>query len=564
MISNYVQHKLDFTGDNKIIIEYIIVENKYVTSGGIYDARPETGRFELNSTARITGEAWLKANSTNLTFFNIISYGSVTNHFLAVTEDGDFLLDSALNGVHGTGIITDEDEIYKAQYAANDGTSNTIHYKLDASAKAEAKFGDYTYSFDRWIVFKTPMNGLNTTTGNGLTEVTIPSGAEDYTTSRDIHLTSVPLYNNGEGDKTYVAVYKFVNFNSPVRVNVTYHFEDFDTTDGNYVFDENKGTKPATYTKYLTSSETNYDTLLSSTTTLQNMARDNAPRVESNYFHYSFSTERLPEINSDNCDSTFKVIAVDAYLKEEARDYTIIYNGTSYTGNYQQTKELTTNVSNPVWKLKSYSFDGTATETVVCTESTYRAKFVATGSADNGTNDCQVITVSSGSGSVANGKTVVTNSYTEIKNENDTTRLHHNFFIADFCEEGKLIGGGVLFATAVNGHYRYSSADNILNAPATREVFIRDILNGNYDIDYPAQSINNIGFRYKKFKSAEDVYRYSNDYSAYLTVFEGTNVNSVNYSGQKLRLFSFMVYDNNGTTTIVTSDGYAEVDRYLP
>lgn len=122
----------------------------------------------------------------------------------------------------------------------------------------------------------------------------------------------------------------------------------------------------------------------------------------------------------------------------------------------------------------------------------------------------------------------------------------------------------MLFATAVNGHYRYSSADNILNAPTTREVFIRDILNGNYDIDYPAQSINNIGFRYKKFKSAEDVYRYSNDYSAYLTVFEGTNVNSVNYSGQKLRLFSFMVYDNNGTTTIVTSDGYAEVDRYLP
>lgn len=82
----------------------------------------------------------------------------------------------------------------------------------------------------------------------------------------------------------------------------------------------------------------------------------------------------------------------------------------------------------------------------------------------------------------------------------------------------------MLFATAVNDHYRYSSADNILNAPATREVFIRDILNGNYDIDYPAQSINNIGFRYKKFKSAEDVYRYSNDYSAYLTVFEGTNV----------------------------------------
>ena len=66
------------------------------------------------------------------------------------------------------------------------------------------------------------------------------------------------------------------------------------------------------------------------------------------------------------------------------------------------------------------------------------------------------------------------------------------------------------------------------------------------------------------FKSTEDVYRYSDDLKAYITIYDGTNVNSTNYDGQKLRLFSFMVYDNNGTKEIVPSDGYAEVDRYQP
>ncbi len=51
-------------------------------------------------------------------------------------------------------------------------------------------------------------------------------------------------------------------------------------------------------------------------------------------------------------------------------------------------------------------------------------------------------------------------------------------------------------------------------------------------------------------------------------MFEGTNVNSPNYAGQKLRLFSFMVY-NSGTDQapvyhIVPSEGYAVVERYQP
>ena len=105
-------------------------------------------------------------------------------------------------------------------------------------------------------------------------------------------------------------------------------------------------------------------------------------------------------------------------------------------------------------------------------------------------------------------------------------------------------------------------------AVTSREGFINGILSAPYDTEYTAQAIDNVGFRYKPFKDTEDVYRYSDDMKAYLTVFEASNVNSENYNNQKLRMFSFMVY-NTGTAQspeyhVICSDGYAEVSRYIP
>lgn len=141
--------------------------------------------------------------------------------------------------------------------------------------------------------------------------------------------------------------------------------------------------------------------------------------------------------------------------------------------------------------------------------------------------------------------------------------LRHNFYIIDYCAEGNLLGGGVLYATTDGTNYRQSSAATHLATAATRRSFISGILDGDYNTEYKAQTINNIGFRYKPYKSTEDVFRYSDELSAYITTYEGTNVNSTNYEGQTLRLFSFMVYNNSGTTVIVPSDGYAEVSRYV-
>ena len=39
---------------------------------------------------------------------------------------------------------------------------------------------------------------------------------------------------------------------------------------------------------------------------------------------------------------------------------------------------------------------------------------------------------------------------------------------------------------------------------------------------------------------------------------------SRNYKDQTLRVYSFMVYNNNGTIVVVCSDGYGEVSRYIP
>ena len=163
----------------------------------------------------------------------------------------------------------------------------------------------------------------------------------------------------------------------------------------------------------------------------------------------------------------------------------------------------------------------------------------------------------------ADPKSVVTNSTTTADNDGTNLVLHHNFYITDYCGEGELIGGGVLFATTDENGYRQTKAAQHLADKAARESFITGILSSPYDVEYKAQTIDNVGFRYKPFNSHEDVFRYSDISHAYQTVYTGSNVNSASYQGQKLRLFSFMVYKTGEDYIVVSSEGYGEVDRYL-
>ena len=583
-------YKINLTHGEAIHISYITVENNKIGSG--------TG-FDINTEALFTGEAWLKADSTNLKTFIPISCGSVNKSFVAINESGNTVLSSAIDGVHGTGIITDEDDIYNDQYASiytyldnneppQAQTIANFNYVVKARANEEVKISGNTYYFDKWIAVPSDCFFFFT---NENTQTVTYSHQTDYSDSADSNFTSAVDYNNGEADVTYIALYKMVSSgDSTVRVEIIYNFEDYNTADGNYIYDENKDTVSAHYTKtvkvplnttYAPTGVT-YADQAAVEAAVDAIARTNAPYVASNYFKYSYVTGSADVQTYENSAAESKIV-VTASLHEEARTYRIVVLdadnndtvvGTPTTGKYQNTEVLTTNKSNPVWTDSEGN--------VLATGATYNARYVSSGNETHQTyGDCQIIKVKTQSGVSTDHTSVVSNSFTEVYYDGSTEKLRHNFYIIDYCAEGKLVGGGVLYATGSysgnNWSYRQDSATTNLADSTTRAEFIRGIINpidpsdpqqnrrlDYFGVEYKAQTINNIGFRYKPFKSTEDVFRYSDDLRAYLTMFEGSNVNSANYESQKLRLFSFMVYDDNGTSVIVPSEGYAEVSRYQP
>ena len=573
-------YKLTFANGSPIKINYINVEGNYINANGKFTSRPttdiDTGAFQIGIDARITGEIWFKANSTNLTTFNSISYGAVTKSFVAVAQDGhNTVISSAVSRLHGTGVNTDDDEIYHNRYAslytldnASAPVSN-FRYVLNAAVKEEITIGNNTYYFDKWQKMQTPADGLETDT-NGYLTASI-SSATDYSDAASLNFTAASDYNNGEGDYTYIALYKIAQTgDSTVRVEVTYEFEDYNTSDGNYIYDQYKDTITESYTKTIKvnvgSGQTyaNFNAV-NNVSALNTICAANVPYVVSNYFNYAY-TANSAVIDNSGTDSAQSKIKVTAQLTETARTYTIIVKDgstvvTTKTGNYQQTADLTTTKTNPVWKDSN--------DQILATGATYKARFVSSGNESNNGTDCQIIKVASQSGATSAGRSVIADSFTEVYyTDKGTEMLRHNFYIIDYCAEGKLIGGGALYATGTYSSntwsYRQANATANLDTAAHRQSFITGILGSDYSIAYEAQTINNVGFYYRPFKSTEDVFRYSDELSAYHTMIKGTNVNSESYNNQKLRVFSFMVYDNSGTTVIVPSDGFAEVDRYQP
>lgn len=574
-------YKLSFTNGTPIKINYIMVEGNYFNTNGKSSTRPtgtaiDNYAFQIGIDARITGEIWFKANSTNMTTFNRISYGTTTKSFVAVAQDGhNTVIPSAVGTLHGTGINTDDDEIYHNKYASlytldnESAPMNVFRYVLNAAVKQEIKVGNNTYYFDKWQKMPTPADGLETDT-NGYLTANIFS-ATDYSDEASLSFTAADDYSNGDGDYTYIALYKLAQSgDSIVRVEVTYEFEDYNTSDGNYVYDPYKETTTESYTKTIKVKVGSGQTYASfnavnTTAAVNAICSANVPYVVSNYFNYAYAANSAV-IDSNGTSSAQSKIKVTAQLTETARTYTIkVKDGSSIvateTGYYQQTAELTTNKSNPVWKDSNNQ--------ILATGSSYKARFVSSGNESDGGTDCQIIKIVSQSGASVTNKSVVTDSFTEVYyTDNGTEMLRHNFYIIDYCAEGKLVGGGALFATGSysgnNWSYRQANANSNLDTAAHRQAFISGILGSDYATAYEAQTINNVGFYYRPFKSTEDIFRYSGELQAYHTMFKGTNVNSSSYDGQKLRLFSFMVYDNNGAKVIVPSDSYAEVDRYQP
>ena len=572
-------------------ISYFTFEDKYITTAGVSSDPPDdddTNVFTISDDARITGASWYKADSTSMQNLNTISFGTVINDFFAAVEgvgDNATVLTSAMDSVHGTGIVYDEnDEIYHAKYAGlfqveRDGEEELLYnfnYVQQIAAKQEVAMGGNTYYFDKWVSYPTPVEGNVVGENNAITLDTDRTEIADSTT--DLNFTRAPAFE--EGDMTYVALYKLASAETaPTRVEITYQFADYNTEDGNYVFnpartaDDSAYAKSvmATYTK--TVYVTNYSVSQITQSVADEIARTNMPHVESVFFDYSYEVnsailnyELSPTIIAENTAN--HKVAVCARLTETPHTYTIYVNNNGsysepYTGYYQNSVTLTApdGFSNPVWKT-SDSDDAQ----VLGVGATYQARFTQTGYGSYSGNDCQVIYLCSDDSVESTEHTsVINNAITTFYTEGGTDKLRHNFFIYDYCDSDELIGGGVLYATVDSeGNYRQANAGEHLGDSQNRHDFIEEILNEEYNIEFPMQTIQNTGFRYKPYNPKENVYNYSDIYQAFLTTFEAENVNTPNYEGQRLRVFSFMIYNNQGQYKIVTSDSYAEVQRYIP
>lgn len=559
-LSNLEQHygiQFDLSRNTPITIDYITVENEKIGK--------TTGGFQIGIDARITGEAWLKADSTNMKTFENISYGSVTSTFMAAVEGENnqaTLLPSAFNSVRGTGIISDEEDAkYEAKYAAlyvPEGEQNPMrvfNYAHTTAAKKEIKTADAVYYFDRWISYQTPTEDVDVESG----EITLPASnkRDSVTGDYDVSLLGARSYGDGGSDLTYVALYKKVMAADPVvRVEITYEFKDYVTSDGNYIYNPQKETEDASYTKTVkietgTEAYANYSAVVAAA---DSIARTNMPHIDSSYFDYSY-TDNSAVVDTEKSREADRKVYITAQVSHEAHEYTIHVFNSSYvevatqTGTYQNSVELTSSISHPVWKDAQGQILGVG--------ASYTARFTDRSAGG------QVIYVVDDS-SIENNEytSVITYDFTEYYTQNSTEMARHNFNIIDYCGEGELIGGGVLFATTDGTNYRQTTAAQKLADSDTRETFISGILDGDYTTEYPVQTIQNVGFRYKPYRKGESVYRYSDDMKAYLTTFDIANTNSENYDGQTLRIFSFAVYQEGNETVIVPSEGFAEVRRY--
>ncbi|MBQ7503945.1 MAG: hypothetical protein IJT79_01320 [Ruminococcus sp.] len=541
------KYNLDLIGSGTLTISKISIDSEEVNNS----------TFTIDTTAARTGTLWLKADSTNMKTFNKIAYGSSTRTFKAVLRDGstDTAFDNSFADVRGTGIINDalngSSYEYTVFYAAKDTTANyDFSYNVKAKAEHDITSDDTHYYFDHW-----ELDG----DANHAT-VDVSSGA-------DINLLTAPDYD--DGDITYTAVYKPVS--AKARVEITYNFEDFDTSDGNYEYDASKTTKDETYVKTVKLGEgalSSYSTASSSNASA--IASAVAPVIKSNYFDYTYSTATY-----NTYDSTTNKYKINASFTKSPHSYKVVVkygtnNATTavVNGYYQQAATLQASTygitsGNYYWCIMEGS-----TERVLAANQNYIARYVTSNDVNN---SVQTIYLKSGTASAATTpNSAIMYSYSVTYYDDDTQKAQHNFYIIDALtsSSGTLVGGGVIYATATNttangGTYRQTAAGTHLADDTSRKAYINDILNGTYDKEYKAQTINNVGFRYLPYEKGTDVFRYSDEMGAYIYTFSGTNTNNSSLGTQTLIVFSYFVYKNGSTYTTVVSSTYAECTRYV-
>ncbi len=603
-----ISYKDDSTGVlQDININAISIDGKYYTQDGSTTSHTraeyianttstEGYRGFTVSTDSYSGEVWIKADSTNMRALTKISNASITNTFRASLTNGT-VLPTGITRIAGTGIITDEtDGIHDVQYAAYDGTYKfSYNVRVTAAEEITDTVGEntITYYFDHWAKCPTDnveFSGETTTISNMNSFVHEQSDPE---IKYDYNINSAPEYNDGNGSTTYVAVYKQATSSSAaepsdVRVKITYKFKDFDTSDGEYEYvDYEDKRTPVSYTKvirindsYSTANDADY---------IEDLCENNQPLIKSKYFDYEYDSASITKTEPSK-----SMLYAEATMNESEHVYRIsICDKTNYNtlliddpfeGRFQQTLTLdaskqyldennlptdtNTGTSNPYYLALSsgqkYQWcTKVGGHEVVLAETTgaYNVRY---------TQDNMRLYCKTDSGSVG-ASSVISYSYSETYREdnNSTDRVRHNFYIVDYLDRESnsgttLKGAGAIYATAENDTYNYQSARDNLNTNANIQAFIEGVLDGSYDENFKAQTINNIGFRYIAASSQEgkDKLRYSDELKGYHYVFGAQMNNLPAYQGQELRVFSFFVTQTGNTVSVIVSPYYAKVERY--
>jgi uncharacterized repeat protein (TIGR02543 family) len=516
-------------------ISYTITGSSEDTLSGYYTDKYGT----IETTVTVVQET--KATKA----FAVMSYRSATSTFSAkngtVTSVTGEISGSAYTGTKGTGIISNSNGTYTVKYAIPNSVSGYTGIALKVTATAKPNSGK---DFINWT-----KNNSEVST----------NATETFT------LTSSGTYVANCADST-------------VSLQLVYSFKDYNTEDGNYVYDANKETKEASYkpAALKVSPETVNDT-----TALKELVMANAPDIVSNYFTYNVDTNSL---KASDVKGTSPSYTLTIPMTETVRKYEVTVNrGSKGSYTYQKKATFDSGKSNVYW----YTIDEKGDKVVLSTDSSYTTLV---------TTNMDLYYEDNNSNVSVDGSSVITYAHSEIYYSNSTKGVKQNFYIQDFFDEDSpIVVDGTTLTDATNKTYlgsgvlMYTYNDNT-SAPsksAVKSIVNSDgisiksseLLKAAQNVGYSkthtagswASGTTSNGLSYAYFNNScdgsdigeTDRVRYSVAPKTYSYIFSyGLPYNTSTYGKYSYVVYSYYVwsYVRNGSTYYVyeISDTYAK------
>lgn len=480
-------------------------------------------------------------------------------------------LANALKALHTAEIVGSGDEFDILAYNSSISQIVSADTTRGTVSKPTVSTNNYTKTIDKGyeVLYAAVDISISSTATQGSTAFSkwTVDGVE-YSTDAALTLNPAPA-----GTTVYVA-----NFAEPeVKLSIKYNFKDFDSETANtfeYVPD---CTKPASYTTTLAVSKA----IINDQTKLAEFVKSNAPKLESNYFHYTYKDGSVEKF-TENADGTY---SVEAAFTENMQRYHVYINGeallkddkTAYhyqelvTVDAAEIYESLINEENIYWY---YVAEDGETEIPVSTDRKYEFRITGNLQLHVGVNDKNV---------KVNQTSVITHAYTEfLVDDNDSSQknIHQNFYIQDFFDAVALAADGYENAKFVGAGVFFYIWNDSLNKPSKSAV--KTSLNNleNYALELKDITTNDsgraqgtdyekTGLAYSYIDAAKDkgnIVRYVGINSCYNYFFGAIMDSNSAYAKYSYRVHSFYIfsYDNgNGTEyKAVVSKTYASAKVY--